>query len=148
MSATNAAIFFITNNDQIIFVRDAKDKKWMVPGGGREKHESDFECALREFREETSFNIEPEYFITPIETVLITHRNYKTTRLYIIRSNQTFLNYDTNKVLNKETDKLFYLKINDLKDIINQTPHPIFNNNNIKDYNLKSLKYLISKKII
>jgi len=109
MSANNAAVIFIIN-DRIIFVRDAKDKKWMVPGGGREKLESDFECALREFREETSFNIEPEYFINPIVTVLLRHRNYKTTRLYIIHSNQIFLNYDTNKVLNKETDKLFYLK--------------------------------------
>jgi 8-oxo-dGTP pyrophosphatase MutT (NUDIX family) len=146
MSANNAAVIFITSNDRIIFVRDAKDKKWMVPGGCREKSESDFECALREFREETSFNIEPEFFIKPVESILLTHRNYKTTRLYIIHSNQTFLNYDTNKVLNKETDKLFYLKIDDLKDIINQTQHPVINK--IKDYNLKSLKYLVNKNLI
>jgi 8-oxo-dGTP pyrophosphatase MutT (NUDIX family) len=146
MSSNNAAIIFITNNDRIVFVRDSKDKKWMVPGGSREKHESDFECALREFREETSFIIEPEYFINPIQTELLTHRNYKTTRLYIIHSNQTFQNYDKNKVLNKETDKLFYLKLNNLKDIINQTQHPVVSK--IKDYNLKSFKYLISKNII
>jgi 8-oxo-dGTP pyrophosphatase MutT (NUDIX family) len=121
--SNNAVIIFITQTDRILLIRSTRSGEWGVPGGKRDGDESDYECALREFREETSFSIEPE-LITNFRSELRSHSNRTTTKMYIIRSTQVFPPYDPSRVLNRETDALEYLKLTDLYDLIfKNKPH-------------------------
>jgi 8-oxo-dGTP pyrophosphatase MutT (NUDIX family) len=117
--SNHAAIIFITSSNRVILVRDKKNKKWMIPAGHRDHGESDLECAFREFREETSFSINPRKIIKPIVSDVKIHRDgHTTTRIYIIHSTQSFPAYDQSKVLNYETDALYFLKLSDFKKLV------------------------------
>jgi 8-oxo-dGTP pyrophosphatase MutT (NUDIX family) len=135
--ANNVAIIFIKDKYHVLFVRDRTSKKWMTPGGHKNKTESEFEGALREFREETSFSINPENITSEIKSHMILHKNGKKTKIYIIHSNQEFPSYNPYIVHNRETDKLYYLKLDDLKKILQDQEK----NHNIKY--IKSINELI-----
>ena len=144
MKSNNAVIIFITPSKRILLVRSKKS--WGVPGGRRDGKESDYECALREFREETSFSIEPE-FINSLTSHKRHHINGTTTKIYIIQSTQQFPAYDPNKVLHRETDSLVYLKLSDLyKLIFNNIPHGKVDK--LRQSNFNSLKELFIQGII
>lgn len=137
----NAAIIFITPTNRIIMVRDSKNKQWMLPGGERNRGETDFECALREFHEETSCKINTKY-ITNNNSVIILHRNGSTTRIFIINSTQKFPKYDMTKVHNGETDNLHYISLNSLKKlVIHKIPNRVVIT--LKNYVQKSLNNII-----
>ena len=58
--------------------------------------------------------------------------NHGSTRIFIIYSNQTFPEYDSSKILNNETDKLYYLSLKNLKVIVtdkNKRQHNIVDKN-------------------
>jgi 8-oxo-dGTP pyrophosphatase MutT (NUDIX family) len=139
--ANHAAIIFITNKNHILLVRERISKEWMTPGGHRDGNESEFECALREFREETSFSIDPEN-IKSITSHVILHKNGKKTKIYIIHSNQEFHFYNPNIVHNRETDKLYYLDLDDLKTLL-KTGLYQEKKIKIKSYNILSFNELI-----
>jgi len=143
--STNAAILFVTNNKRVLFVRDSKNKEWMIPGGKRNHNELDFECALREFREETSFTINLKY-ITNLVSIVRKHSNNSTTRIFIMHSSQIFTDYDIKKIHNKETDALIYLKNNTLWDILHGVSHHRVKK--IKSSNARYIPDLIIKKMI
>ena len=145
--SNNAAVIFITSSKRVILVRDKKNKKWMLPAGHRDQGETDLECVLREFHEETSFTIDPNKITEPIVSDVKIHSDGLTkTRIYIIHSKQKFPAYDQNKVLNYETDALYYLKLSDLKKLIDDIPHKIVKN--LKKYVQSSLKVIIKKGLI
>lgn len=139
--ANNIAIIFITNKNQILLVRDKLTSEWMLPGGHRDGDESEFEGGLREFREETSFSIDPEYIINTTSH-LILNKNGNLTKIYIIQSHQEFPSYNPNLIHNQETDKIFYLKINDLKILV-ETGLYQGKKIKLKSYNITSFKELI-----
>lgn len=139
--ANNVVIIFITEKNQILLVRDKRTSEWMLPGGHRDGNESEFEGALREFREETSFSIDPEYIINTTSH-LILHKNGKKTKIYIIRSNQEFPSYNPKIVHNQETDKVYYLKIDDLKTLV-ETGLYQGRPTKLKSYNITSFNELI-----
>ena len=122
--ANNVAIILITYKNKVLFVRDRTSKKWMTPGGHRDGNESEFEGALREFREETSFSINPENITSDIKSHIILHKNGKKTKIYIIHSNQEFPSYNTYIVHNRKIDKLYYLKLYVLINQPNPFPFP------------------------
>ena len=138
MKSNNAVIIFITTTKRILLVHTKRG--WGVPGGRRDGNESDYECALREFREETSFSIDPE-FIIKITSHQRHHTNGTKTKMYIIQSTQQFPPYNPLKVLHRETDSLVYLKLSDLNKLI-------FNNithgkvDKLRHSNFNSLKEL------
>ena len=140
--ANHAAIVFITNKNHVLLVREKSSKEWMTPGGHRDGDESEFECALREFREETSFSINPENFTSDIITHIILHKNGKMTKIYIIHSNQEFPLYNHKMVHNRETDKLCYVELDDLKTLL-QTGLYQEKEIKMKSYNILSFNELI-----
>ena len=149
-TARNSCILFITPTNRVILVRDKRTKEWMLPGGKRDdiyspSGESDYECALREFREETSFELD-RTLITDIKSDIRIHRNGSKTKYYIIHSTQRFPKYDPKKVKDYETDNLHYLELDDLKSLVNGTPHTTVKN--LKDYVQNSLKDIFKKGII
>jgi ADP-ribose pyrophosphatase YjhB (NUDIX family) len=61
-----AAAVCINDNRQILMVLQGKpseEKKWSVPGGGKEENESFEECCVREVWEETGYEVEIKQFI-------------------------------------------------------------------------------------
>lgn len=106
----NGVILFI-NNDKILFVRDInKPNKWMLPAGHIDKTDKTlFDGALREFQEETSYEID----LTKINSTK--SYIYKHTIIYILDSTQTFPQFNIN-LTNGETDKVKYILIKDLKE--------------------------------
>lgn len=144
--SNNAAIIFITSNNRVLLVRERRTREWCVPGGKIDRNESDFEGALREFREETSFDIEPEFF-TSIKSYLKQHGNGSITKIYIIHSTQQFPPYNPHIVLNGETDQLIFLKLDDLRNLIFKgTPHGKVNK--LRQSNFNSLKDLFDSHLI
>jgi len=116
----NATIICITDTNRVLVVHDTRKNKWMIPGGKRDGIESDYECALREFKEETSFSLDPTLF-SSIKSYPRLHRNKSITMIYIIYTCQRFEKYDKSKVLHNETNDLYYLKLDHLKKILNGT---------------------------
>lgn len=145
LMSNNASIIFISDTYRVILVRDSRDGIWMLPGGKRDGDETDFECALREFREETSLLINPTYFIS-IQSEIRIHTNGSKTNIFIIRSTQRFPDYDASKVLNSETDALLFLQLKDLKKIVNGAQHKHVTK--LKDYIIRSLSDLFTRQII
>ncbi len=144
--SNNAAIIFITSTNRVLLVRERRTRKWCVPGGKIDRNESDFEGALREFREETSFDIEPEFF-TIIKSYLKQHGNGSKTKIYIIHSTQQFPLYNPHMVLNGETDHLVFLKLDDLhKLIFKGIPHGKVDK--LRSSNINSLKDLFDLRLI
>jgi len=140
--SANSSIILITGKpgkaaDRVILVRDTVKKKWMIPGGSREPSESDYECALREFREETGWDIDPEFITARVISYIYMAGDPKQTKIYIIQSTQQFPKYDSTKVHKfsagpnagrPETDELHYLKLDDLRRlVINKKPHTTVN---------------------
>jgi hypothetical protein len=95
----------------------------------------------------TSFRLNSIYF-TNIESYVRKHANKSksTTRIYIIKTTQVFPEYNPGKVHNFETDKLYYLKLKDLKNLVNGKSHIIVKK--LKGYVQRSLYDLIKKDII
>ena len=89
----NATIYFITPTNRILLVRMAHNNKLTTPGGLIERNEHPYAAALREFREETGFRIDPKH-ITCQYSVVLKHDSGKTkTAFYFIRSTQRFGQY-------------------------------------------------------
>lgn len=134
--SNNAAIIFITPTNRVLLVRSSGSGKWGVPGGKRERRESDFECALREFREETGFVINPVEFTSPVISRIRFHRNGSKTNIFIIRSSQRFPDFDP-KLGDGEIEALHYLDLDDLRRVVDGVPHRIVTK--LRDSNISSL---------
>jgi len=54
----------IIHNDHILLIKhrqyDGRREYWVLPGGGREKGESEEECVKREIKEETNLDVDVE----------------------------------------------------------------------------------------
>jgi 8-oxo-dGTP pyrophosphatase MutT (NUDIX family) len=127
----NACIFLITEDNRVLLIRERDDKTWNIPGGKVEKGESSFEGARREFFEETGFLLD----VSKINNI-IRHNFYKKnskTSIFIIKTNQKFSTY--NPTL--ETDKIYYIKIEDLTKSIKgyKLHHTV---NSFRDYFINS----------
>ena len=61
----------LIEDDRILLIEHTKNnrKYWLVPGGGVDWGESAAEALIREFKEETSLNIEVEKFLFISETI-------------------------------------------------------------------------------
>ena len=61
----------LIEDDRILLIEHTKNNKkyWLVPGGGVDWGESAAEALIREFKEETSLNIEVEKFLFISETI-------------------------------------------------------------------------------
>ena len=135
----NACVIFINMFNEILLVRDKHTKEWMIPGGMIDYGESAYDGALREFREETTFSISS--INNKVHYYDNVHSNNSITRIYKIYGNIT--NINSFKPTN-ETDKVYFIKIIDLKRIIiDKILHPVVRN--IKKHNLNSFKTLFKK---
>lgn len=54
---------FIKKDGKYLFVYDPFFKKWRVPGGKLEKYEKTEDCATREVKEETNFDVRGHKFL-------------------------------------------------------------------------------------
>jgi 8-oxo-dGTP diphosphatase len=70
----------LNEDDQIALVQ--KDKRFFLPGGGKEPLESDIECLQREFREELGWEIEVGEYITENETLIQNKKGFPAYQLY------------------------------------------------------------------
>jgi len=125
--------------DEILLVRDKKTKEWMIPGGIIDYGESALKSAMREFKEETTFSIFSNN--NKVNYYDHIHSNNSITRIYKIYGHIDDIH--SFKPTN-ETDKIYFIKIIDLKNIIiNNVLHPIIRN--IKKHNINSFRALINK---
>ena len=121
------AVIILYNNNQFLMVRDRIDKKWMFPGGGININENPFDCAKREFYEETKLKLNKfgkikfEHFIYKEKTIIY----YGKTKKYI---NPKYIN--TN-----ETDKLSFISLSSI----------LKENLKIKSYVIKSFRKLLKE---
>lgn len=53
--------------DIILMSYETKNDQWMIPGGGLEKNESDYECCVREIAEETGVLVETSECLLEID---------------------------------------------------------------------------------
>lgn len=106
----NAVILLITGKsfDRILMVRDTYSRKWMLPGGKIEKGETPFQGAVREFKEETSFEL------PYIKNKFNSYVYHGHTAIFIGHYAGKFPEYDKSKVKNMETDELKFVKISEL----------------------------------
>ena len=103
---TNVALVVVTDRQRILLVRDKKTSKWMTPGGKIEpKDKSLFEAALREFKEETSFDLS----ISDISNIQ-TYEKLGHTIIFIVHTSQRFGKFQPTN----ETDKIHFTKVLDL----------------------------------
>ena len=105
----NASIILLTPNGYII-VRDIYEQKWMFPGGGIDKSETETEAAVREFNEETSF-------ILDIKQLKFTgYYDYRLSRIFVAYTTQQF---DLTKFKQTdETDSIAFIPQQKLEDLI------------------------------
>lgn len=57
----------VIDNNMILTSYEENTGQYMIPGGGKEDNESDYECAIRELKEETGYVIEPSNCLLEIE---------------------------------------------------------------------------------
>ena len=130
----NAVLMVQIPNNDIIIVRDSKTKEWMLPAGSLNNGETPFEAALREFKEETSFNIDTSKLELPIKYYDIKHSNRSKTRIFKVNTTQIFDPYDKNKIHNNETDDLEYISISKIKSNVSKLNY--FNSRNIQTFTI------------
>jgi len=110
----NAAILFIYR-DQAILVQEPKGK-WMLPGGQRNRPETPWEAAVREFNEETGFYLDTK------QLLFAKYFDYRGTnrlkpphtRIFVVGSRQPFGVYNPATIENQETVDLKYVSVHDL----------------------------------
>lgn len=55
---------FIVENNSVLLIKHLEHKTgrgyWVIPGGGRDDHESEVDCVVREVREETNLDVDVE----------------------------------------------------------------------------------------
>ena len=122
MTATNAAIFLITDTNRVLMVQENPSKKnpngkWMTPGGRVNTGELPWTAAKREFTEETGFVLDRN-LITSKQRYDMMHTYKTSTAIFIIRTKQRFPKYDKRYVLNNETSSLHYFQLNHFKKLM------------------------------
>ena len=122
----NASIIVVTgrNYDRVLMVRDAKNKKWMFPGGKIDIGERPWNAAKREFKEETGFDLprlNGDKATGKLYEFIRTHRNRTQTKIYLgfvqdsSNKNDLYRKYNKSKVKNNETDEAYSVCFSSLK---------------------------------
>ena len=57
----------VLEEGRILLTHETKTGVWMIPGGGREEGETDKECCVREYSEETGYLIRPSECVLEID---------------------------------------------------------------------------------
>ena len=114
-SINNAAVIVQIPDKTIIIVKNSNDNLWMLPGGHIDRNESPLNCAIREFKEETSLTLDQSKIIFPIKYFDRKHANSKRTRIFKINTTQIFNPYNIRNIKNNETNALEYISIDDIK---------------------------------
>lgn len=102
----NAFIFLITNKNKVLLVQEINGK-WGLPGGMLNIGENPFNCMLREFKEETTFDLPQLYNYNKFD-----YHNHS--RIYYNKTDVKFNKFEPKFVLNNEIKDLKYFKLNDL----------------------------------
>ena len=115
----SAAIFLVNERkDKVLFVRDRKQKVWMMPGGICDKGETPTETAYREFGEETNLYLDR----TKVKSRTIIYRKHNKTNFTQIHILTIKHSLDLSKFrATSETDEITHVSISDLKKVINGT---------------------------
>jgi 8-oxo-dGTP pyrophosphatase MutT (NUDIX family) len=75
----------IIKDDQILLIRHTEHASgrsfWVIPGGGREADETEFDCVRREMREETNLDVEVKGLL--IESTIPNDAFNRTRRTYL-----------------------------------------------------------------
>jgi 8-oxo-dGTP pyrophosphatase MutT (NUDIX family) len=128
----NAVLIVQIPNGDIIIVRNSKTKEWMLPAGSLNSGETPFNGALREFKEETSFNLDTSKLNLPIKYYDIKHSNNSKTRIIKVNTSQEFGTYDKTNVYQNETDDLEYISISKIKSHVSKLNY--FNSRNLQTF--------------
>ena len=102
----NAFIFLIINKNRVLLVQEINGK-WGLPGGGLNIGEHPYNGMLREFKEETTFNLPQLYNNKKFD-----YHNHS--RIYYNKTNVKFGKFEPKFVLNNEIKALKYVKLNNL----------------------------------
>lgn len=133
ISNVSVVIINKSNNNQILLLRDKKNKDWMTPGGGVKNEDLQntnhpcWKALLREYFEETGNSL-------PNLTNIKSFDYHDHTRIYIGIANPSEIKFKNTN----ETDAYMWIALDDLKN--NKFP--------IKNYVKKSIELLISNKLL
>lgn len=148
----NVALLLKTGSslNRILILRDIHSKKWMIPGGGIEHYDISanqkrpcWQAIKREFQEEVNRSLDLNSLIdhNSLKKLNINHSNGSVTKIYIAKTKHKF-----KFVPNNEVDAHYFIKISDVKDILNGRS-VVKNGMNIvfKDFVFNSLQKLRDK---
>lgn len=80
----NACIYLVNKHGYLMMLKCRKTHQWMTPGGKIERYETPWSCAVREFKEETNYDL-------PLHRCKLMYRsNWKDTMVYVIELNHRF----------------------------------------------------------
>ena len=96
-----AVVLFVNNTDEVVFVRDKKDKKWMFPGGSKQDGESLLDAVNRKYKEETGSNL-PNINFTYLQYHPYSDDDRDVIQIYIGKTKESCPSFKVNNI----TDKL------------------------------------------
>ena len=77
----------IIQDDKILLIKHTEHVSgksyWVIPGGGREQNESEFECVVREMAEETNLEVNVVRLLD--QSPLINDKVYKSRKTYLCK---------------------------------------------------------------
>ena len=101
-----AIMLFVNNSTKVVFVRNFKTKKWMLPGGRIDNKETPWQAAAREYQEETGNKLPSNLQEKDFDYYDQLHSKGEFTRIFIGKTDVKSPPYNIAKVKNNETDKL------------------------------------------
>ena len=127
---------FYVLRGKILLVKDVESNRWEIPGGGKEKNETEFECLKREFFEETGFIIKNNPLFIKAKTTYfydLEHKEFwKTKRkFYIVDVEKGKIKINRNEISDVMFTKIEHTQTLNIDPIAITIPKQIH-----KDYNI------------
>ncbi|SCU43852.1 phosphohydrolase (MutT/nudix family protein) [Mammaliicoccus lentus] len=108
-------------NDEILAVHNIKHDTWSLPGGSVEANETLREAVIREFYEETGFDVEVKNIVAINEGKILKHNNHA----LFITFNCKITGGNINNNSPKEISKIKWIKSNEIDNYITYYQSPI-----------------------
>jgi 8-oxo-dGTP pyrophosphatase MutT (NUDIX family) len=106
----NAVMLLFTESDQVMLVKSTQDNKWMSPGGHIDGDETPLDAMIREFKEETGFDL-------PKTQTLKSYDYNKHTRIYYGVASHQFPKFEITKTKKPyEVSEIKYVLYKDIFD--------------------------------
>jgi 8-oxo-dGTP diphosphatase len=108
-------------NNEVLVVHNIKHNTWSLPGGSVEEKETLKEAVIREFWEETGFDIEVKSIVSVNEAKILNHNNH----VLFITFDCEIISGNINNNSPKEISKIEWIKSSEIDNYITYYECPI-----------------------